>query len=90
MSVCKGKFTVLYKREAISLPLLFLCRLWYYLTFRRAQHIFDENSIPLGWICYHYMSYRSHELAVLSDRTARHECVQVGTTIFRILYDIDQ
>ena len=47
----------------------------------RIQHIFNENSVPRGGIIYQNVCYRSYELAVLDDGAARHECVQVGTTI---------
>ena len=49
---------------------LFLRRLRLHLTFRRIQHILNENSIPLGWICNEHVRHRADELAVLDDRRA--------------------
>ena len=42
----------------------------------RVQHIFDKNSVALGGIRHHNMSYRADELAVLNDGAARQECGQ--------------
>jgi hypothetical protein len=49
---------------------------------RRVQHILDENAVSRSGIVYHYVRYRSDELAVLDDRRARHECGQDRTTKF--------
>ena len=46
------------------------------------EHIFDEDSIPRGGIDDEDVCHRSDEFAVLDDGGARHECVQVGTTVF--------
>ena len=41
-------------------------------------------SIPysFGWVGYHHMGDNSHELAVLNNGAAAHECGQLGTTVF--------
>ena len=49
-----------------------LRRLGLHLALRRAQHIFYENSIPLGWICHHHVCNCADKLAVLYNRAARH------------------
>ena len=48
----------------------------------RIQHVFYKYSIAFRRVGYHYMGNRTHELAVLNDCRAWHECDQVGTTIF--------
>ena len=49
---------------------------------RRAQHIFNENAVARGGIVDEDVCHRADELAVLNDWAARHECGQVGTTLF--------
>ena len=51
-----------------------------YLT--RIQHIFNENSVSGCRIVDEDVGDRADELAVLDDGATRHECVQVGTTLF--------
>ena len=53
-----------------------------HLRLRRAEHILDENSVAGCRIVYHDVSHCSDQLAVLDNGRARHECVQVGTTVF--------
>ena len=53
---------------------------------RFVQHIFNENSVPSCGVIDHNVGDSSDESAVLNDRRARHECVQVGTTIFEKLF----
>ena len=60
------------------LPLRCLC----HGHLRCIQHIFDEDSVAGCGIVDEHMRYRSHELAVLDDRAAAHECGQEGTTKF--------
>ena len=50
--------------------------------FARTQHILDKYTVSLGGICHHNVRDSADELAVLDNRAARHECVQVGTTVF--------
>ena len=45
------------------------------------KHIFNEYSVTNSWIVYHNVGHRTDQLAVLNDRGAGHECVQVGTTV---------
>ena len=44
------------------------------------EHILNKYPVPFGRDCHENVSNCSDELAVLDDRAARHECVQVGTT----------
>ena len=46
------------------------------------EHIFDKNSVSRGRVIDQHVGDCSHQLAVLDDRAAAHECVQVGTTVF--------
>ena len=46
------------------------------------QHIFNENTVPRSGIVDQNVGDGADELAVLNDRTATHECIQVGTTLF--------
>ena len=46
------------------------------------QHIFNEYAVAGGGIIDKHVCHRSHQLAVLNDRGARHECGQEGTTKF--------
>ena len=46
------------------------------------QHIFDKDPVPRGGIVDQHVRDRADKAPVLQDRTARHECVQVGTTHF--------
>lgn len=46
------------------------------------QHIFDEDSVPgIGGVDQD-MGHGPHQLSVLQNRAAGHECCQVGTTNF--------
>ena len=54
--------------------------------FCRIQHIFNENPITRCGIVDENMRHRSHELAVLDDGRARHECGQERTTKFVIFF----
>ena len=54
------------------------------------QHVFHKDPVAHGGIVDQHVGDCSHDLAVLDDRRAAHECGQEGTTIFRILYDIDR
>ena len=67
--------------EAVAESRAFLRRslLWHLC---RVQHIFNENSVAGCRIVDENVRHCSHELAVLNDGRARHECVQVGTTVF--------
>ena len=38
----------------------------------RFQHTFNENTVPSRWIVHQHMSNRTHQLAILNDRTAAH------------------
>ena len=49
---------------------------------RRAQHIFNENSVSAGRIAHQHVRDSADKLAVLNDRGAAHECGQEGTTKF--------
>ena len=49
---------------------------------RGVQHILNEYSIPRCWIVDENVGDRPHELSVLDDGAARHECGQEGTTLF--------
>ena len=62
-------------------PYSFLRRFMYG-RLRGVEHIFDENSVACRRVVDQYVRHSSHELAVLDDRGARHECGQVGTTHF--------
>ena len=42
----------------------------------RVQHILNENSVTRGGIVDENVCYRAHELAVLNDGGACHECGQ--------------
>ena len=46
------------------------------------QHIFDKNTVTRRGVVDENVRYRTHQLAVLNDGAARHECGQVGTTVF--------
>ena len=46
------------------------------------EHILDEDPIPRGGIADQHVRHRTDQPAVLQNRAARHECVQVGTTKF--------
>ena len=48
----------------------------------RVQHIFDKDAVAAGGVVDHNVSHRADKLAVLNDGRARHECGQVGTTVF--------
>ena len=48
----------------------------------RGKHIFNKYAIPHRRIVYHNVGDRADELAVLDYGATRHECVQVGTTLF--------
>ena len=48
----------------------------------RVEHILNENSIPRSGVVNEHMGNGTYKLAVLNDRAARHECGQVGTTVF--------
>ena len=48
----------------------------------RIKHIFNENSVARGGIVDEHVGHRVDEFTVLDDRAARHECGQVGTTLF--------
>ena len=52
--------------------------------FDRFQHIFDEDSIPGGWVINEHMGHSSYELSVLNDGRAAHKCGQERTTNFVI------
>ena len=45
------------------------------------EHILDKDTVANGGIVDQDVRHRAHDLAVLNDRAAAHECVQVGTTI---------
>ena len=49
---------------------------------RSVEHIFDEDSVAACGVVYKHVGHRAHELAVLDDGGARHECGQEGTTVF--------
>lgn len=59
-------------------------------AFRLLKHILGENGVAGRRIVNQNMSYRAYQLSVLQNRTAAHECVKYGTTIFlnfkKILY----
>ena len=46
------------------------------------EHILNEDAVARGGISDHHVSNRSHELAVLNDGRAAHECGQEGTIKF--------
>ena len=46
------------------------------------QHIFNEDPVARGGVVHKDMSHSAHQLAVLNDRTAGHECVKADTTLF--------
>ena len=46
------------------------------------EHIFGEDPVSHGGVTDHHVCDGSHELAVLNNRRARHECGQEGTTVF--------
>ena len=52
------------------------------------QHVLDENTISSLWIIYQNMGHSAHQLAVLNDRRAGHECVKCRTKLFSIFSDI--
>ena len=45
--------------------------------------ILNENAIAFRGVGHHNMGNRADELFVLYNRAAAHECVRVGTTVFR-------
>ena len=46
------------------------------------QHILNEDPVPRRGIADQHVGHGAHELAVLDDGGAAHECGQVGTTLF--------
>ena len=46
------------------------------------EHILYKNSVADGGIADQHVGHSSDQLAVLDNGAARHECVQVGTTVF--------
>ena len=78
------RVSAIHVRRTIHEPLLNSCRSRQFIAsyLARIQHIFDEDSVSRGGIVDQHVGDRSHELAVLNDGGARHECVQVGTTAF--------
>ena len=46
------------------------------------KHIFNINAVAHRGVADHHMRDGAHELAVLDDGRAAHECGQVGTTHF--------
>ena len=63
-----------------------LCCLRHYLRICGIKHILNENSVTRGGIIYENVRDSAHELAVLDDGRARHECGQEGTTVFYGLF----
>ena len=59
-----------------------LRRLGLNLAVCRREHILDEYSVTRCGVVDHNVRDGADELAVLDDGAARHECVQVGTTVF--------
>ena len=51
-------------------------------AFRLLKHILGENGVTGRRIVNQNMSYRAYQFFVLQNRTAAHECVKYGTTIF--------
>ena len=48
----------------------------------RPDHILNENPVSRRRVVDEDVRHRADELAVLYQRAAAHECVQVGTTVF--------
>jgi len=48
----------------------------------RLQHILDEDPVPTAGLVYKNVGHGANELAVLNDRAAAHECVNIGPTHF--------
>ena len=46
------------------------------------QHILNEYPVPRRGVADEDVGHGAHDLAVLTDGRARHECGQVGTTLF--------
>ena len=65
----------------IGTAFLFL-RCFLHRHLRGGEHVFDKDAISRGGIVDEHVRDSAHELAVLDDGRARHECVQVGTTVF--------
>ena len=55
---------------------------------RRIHHILNEYPVPRRRVVDENVGHRSDQLAVLNDGGARHECGQVGTTVFYGLFTI--
>ena len=51
---------------------------------RRFQHILDKNTIAPSGFVHQNVGDGADELAVLDDRTAAHEGLSLGTTVFII------
>lgn len=51
---------------------------------RRSEHILNKNPISSCWVIYQNMGNGADEFAVLDNRAAGHECVNIGTTLFLI------
>ena len=48
----------------------------------RFQHVFDKDPVPSGRIIDQNVGHGAHQLAVLNNWTAAHECVKQDTTRF--------
>ena len=46
------------------------------------QHVFNEDAISRCGVVNKNMGHCSHQFAILDDRTAGHECVNIGPTRF--------
>ena len=46
------------------------------------EHILHKDAVPRGGVVDQDVRHSSHDLPVLDNCGAAHECVQVGTTVF--------
>ena len=46
------------------------------------QHVFKEDTVAAGGVGDQHVRHGAHDFPILEDRGTRHECVQVGTTLF--------
>ena len=82
LHLCSVGANIVRPREINDLPYILRLRRLRHGHLSGVQHIFNENAVARGGIVDKNVGHRAHQLAVLDNRAAAHECVQVGTTVF--------